>query len=425
MNRRIRGAAYVSVVWLVVMIVLVLAAAGVAYMISSDSAKKDETIAALTREKADATTRYESARQKVRDLSKVVGYRDENDPASESNPQQINDLIKQLHEQYSKDGEVGVDATTTARVIDALRTRVDDLKRERDEARGQATTAETARTSLQANLADVTRQKDEAAAMLQKQLQDERDRNASQEQADKTHIEDLNKRLADAESRAKTEKDDLEKRLGASEGEMRKREARIAELGKKVEFIKQPDQPDGSVIQVSTANTCYIDLGTRDLLRRGTRFKVFTYGKGGEMRDKGMIEVTSVNDSMAEATVVDLKDRFDPIARGDKIAAPNYDPKMPREFVLTGRFPTGYSRAMVKDRLIALGAKVADHVGPNTDFLVVGDREDAVAPSADASATEGGTPAEDAGDSEEMKKAQLYRVQILPVREILDYLKYE
>lgn len=175
------------------------------------------------------------------------------------------------------------------------------------------------------------------------------------------------------------------------------------------------------MVAVSTADTCYIDLGSKQLLRRGTRFKVFTYGKNGVMREKGMVEVSSVQDAMAECTVVDVKDRLDPISRGDKISAPNYDPEMPREFVLTGRFPSGYSRAMVADRLRALGAKVADKVGPTTDFLVLGESETAAAP-ADGDAEAGGDGGSETGD---MQLAQLYRVQILPVREVLEFLKYE
>ena len=202
---------------------------------------------------------------------------------------------------------------------------------------------------------------------------------------------------------------------------MKKRDGRIAELAKRVETIRLPEEPDGSIVAVSTADTCYIDLGNKQLLRRGTRFKVFTYGKNGAMREKGMIEVAAVQDAMAECTVVDLKDRFDPISRGDKISAPNYDPEMPREFVLSGRFPSGYSRAMVADRLRSLGAKVADKVGPTTDFLVLGEAETVAAPAEGEDGGDGGG----AAGTADVQLAQLFRVQILPVREILEFLKYE
>ena len=209
----------------------------------------------------------------------------------------------------------------------------------------------------------MTKTKDEEIDKVTKQLTDERDRHANQETTDKGRIDDLTKRLADADSRAKADGAEKDKTIAKLNDELKVRDGRIAETTKKLEMIRLPDTPDGSVVDVSNANTCYVDIGAKQMLRRGTRFKVFNYTKNGAMHDKGMIEITSVEDSMAAATVVDLKDRFDPISKGDKISAPNYDPKMPREFVLMGRFPSGYSRAMVADRLRALGATVKDKVG--------------------------------------------------------------
>jgi hypothetical protein len=426
MNRMTRGTTYVSLMWVVVLIVLVLAGAGGMYMFAAERSDLEAQIASLKTAEAAATKRGNDLNARVAELSKHVGFRaDEKNPLSESDSVAIVGMIKQVQEAYAKDG-VGGDADTLARVVERMRVRIDDLNRELGEAKAQVSTSEAARGSLQQNLADMTRQKDEAYATLTKQAQDERDRHTSAEAAATARADDLNRRITDLEGRAKADKAELETKVSGLEGEMRKREGRIAELAKKVEIIKLPDEPDGSVVQVSNANRCWIDLGTRQMLRRGTRFEVFNYAKNGTMRKKGMIEVTKVEDSMAEATVVDLKDRYDPITKGDKISAPNYDPEMPREFVLAGRFPTGYSRAMVADRLRQLGAKVVEKVGPSTDFLVMGDRDTPLAAAeGESSGDAAAGDAETVADSEEMKLAQLYRVQILPVREILEFLKYE
>ncbi len=424
MNSRTRGAATVSVVWVIVLIVLVMATGAGLYLLASERAKQESDVAdAQAKEKAATSALVEKGTRLLL-LSKPVGFRNEKDPLAESDPMLVEGILKQLQENYSAHG-IGPDADSLSRVVERMRTRLDDLTRELNEAKQQASASEQGRLSLQQNLQDVTRQKDEANAEIEKRLSDERDRNASVEAADKTRIDELNKRVTDQEARARSEKEELEKTLADAQGEIRKRDGRIVELAKKVEYLRLPDAPDGSIVAVSNANTCYVDLGSRQLLRRGTRFKVFTYAKNGAMREKGMIEVAKVEEAMAEATVVELKDRFDPIARGDRIAAPNYDPEMPREFVLTGRFPTGYSRAMVADRLRALGATVVEKVGPATDFLVMGDKDAAAAPAeGDASAAADGG-GEEAAESEDVKLATLYRVQILPVREILEFLKYE
>jgi NAD-dependent DNA ligase len=419
MNRGTRGAATVGLIWIVVLIVLLLASVAGLYLVNADKAKAEETITRVTKERGDNETRYTELKKKLNAIATSIGFRDPNNPDADPRPEQIAKTLEDVRTKFA----LGQDATTASTVIERLMTQIEALTREKAEALTQATTAEQARAALQGNLQDVTKAKDEENDKITKQLSDERDRHANEETTTKGRIDDLTKRLADADSRAKTDKADAEKQIAKLNDELKVRDGRIAETTKKLEIIRLPDQPDGAVVDVSNANTCYVDIGAKQLLRRGTRFKVFNYTKNGAIHDKGMIEITNVEDSMAAATVVDLKDRFDPISKGDKISAPNYDPKMPREFVLMGRFPSGYSRAMVADRLRSLGATVKDKVGPATDFLVVGDKEEGAAKPDEAK--EGDAAAAGPTEDEQLKLAQLYRVQIMQVREILDYLKYE
>jgi len=387
-------------------------------MVNADKTQDETKIAAITKERDGLETRNGELKKKILDSSKVTGFRDENNPDAEVRVDQIVNTLKGVSDKYA----LGQDATTCSKVIERLQTQIDELTRTKTEAITQGAQAEQARAALQGNLQDVTKAKDEEIEKVTKQLTDERDRHANQETSDKGRIDDLTKRLADAEGRAKADKTELDKQIAKLNEDVKVRDERIASTTKKIEMIRQPDQPDGAVVDVSNANTCYLDIGAKQLLRRGTRFKVFNYAKNGAIHEKGMIEVTKVDDSMATATIVDLKDKHDPIAKGDKIAAPNYDPKMPREFVLMGRFPSGYSKAMVADRLRSLGATVKDTVGPTTDFLVIGDKEEAGKPD---ETKEGDAAAAGTSDDEQLKRAQLYRVQILQVREILDYLRYE
>jgi predicted nucleic acid-binding Zn-ribbon protein len=421
MNRRTSGAATVGLIWIIVLILLLIGCAAGLYAVSADKTKAEEAIVAQKKLTEEADGKVKALKNKLSALSKVVGFRDETDQG-DSRDDQIAKAIEDIRTKQN----LGPDATTTSKVIEKLQTQIEELTRQLAEAKTQQATEVQARASLQGNLQDVTKAKDEENEKITKQLTDERDRHANQETTDKGRIDDLEKRMKDADARVKAAKDEGDKQIAKLTEEVKTRDGRIAELAKRVETIRLPDQPDGSVLDASTASTCYIDIGRKQMLVRGTRFKVFSYAKNGSMHEKGMIEVTKVEDSMAEATVVDLKDKFDPIAKGDKIAAPNYDPKMPREFVLVGRFPSGYSRALVADRLRALGSTVKDKVGPTTDFLVIGDKDEGAA-SKPEEAKEGGSDASAAGPSEdeELKLAQLYRVQIVPVRDILDYVKYE
>lgn len=421
MNRSTRGAATVGLIWVVVLVVLLLASVAGIWMVNADKTVAETKIAGLTKERDEKEARVSELKKKILEFSKVAGFRDENNPDAEVRVDQITNTLKDVREKHA----LGQDATTASKVIERLQAIIDELTRTKGEAITQGAQAEQARAALQGNLQDVTKKKDEEIDGITKQLSDERDRHANQETTDKGRIDDLTKRLADAEGRAKADKTESDKQIAKLTEELKVRDERIASSSKKLEMIRQPDTPDGAVVDVSNANTCYVDIGAKQMLRRGTRFKVFNYTKNGAMHEKGMIEITKVEDAMAAATVTELKDKSDPISKGDKIAAPNYDPKMPREFVLMGRFPSGYSRAMVADRLRSLGATVKDKVGPATDFLVMGDKEDAAAKPDETK--EGGDEAKATGpsDDEQLKLAQLYRVQIMPVREILDYLRYE
>ena len=421
MNRRTSGAATVGLIWIIVLILLLLGCAAGLYTVSADKTKAEEAVAAQKRLTEDAEKKAKASKDKLSSLSKVVGFRDETDQG-DSREEQITKALEEIRTKQN----LGADATSTSKVIEKLQVQIEELTRQLAEAKTQFSTEVQARASLQGNLQDVTKAKDEENEKITKQLTDERDRHANQETTDKGRIDDLDKRLKDADARVKAANDDRDKQVAKLTEDVKVRDGRIAELSKRVEMIRQPDTPDGSVLDASTASTCYIDLGRKNLLVRGTRFKVFNYAKNGAMHEKGMIEVTKVEDAMSEATVVDLKDKFDPITKGDKIAAPNYDPNMKREFVLVGRFPSGYSRALVADRLRALGATVKDKVGPSTDFLIIGDKNEG-ASSKPEETKDGGNDANAAGPSEdeELKLAQLYRVQIVAVRDILEYVKYE
>lgn len=86
------------------------------------------------------------------------------------------------------------------------------------------------------------------------------------------------------------------------------------------------ERADGTVTMVDlTAGTCYIDLGTRDELRLGTEFSVYSVGsmEVGQALNakakKGRIEVVGLlEDHLAEARIV-FQEPSKPLAPGDFI----------------------------------------------------------------------------------------------------------
>ena len=176
MNRRIRGAASVGVIWVIVLLALVLFAGAGIYVLASEKTKNERAVKDAVLAQQQTQTRYEDAAKKVRELSDIVGFRDENEALSESRASEAKLRVTSLQEGNSW---IGKDASTLSRVIERLETKVNDLTRDVTEAKAQTATAEAARADLDRNLRDMTGKKDEDVAKVQKDLQTERDRNAA------------------------------------------------------------------------------------------------------------------------------------------------------------------------------------------------------------------------------------------------------
>lgn len=416
MKPSVRGTAYVNVMWVVVLVVLLFASGGFAYVLMDQSSAKDLTIASQVDRIASLTDQNVATADRVIKVSEAIGFRDAGSQEPYSRPDEIKGRIQALNENYDF---IGDDATSLDRVVEALVANNDSLSLRVAELEQQRRTAEQSRESLEQQMRDVGTQKDQAHSELESTLQDERARAQANEQRDSDQIENLRREVEEARSRERATKEESERQVAQVTGEIRVLQARLDEMTRKLQWVRNPEEPDGSILAVSRVGTCSIDRGRADLLRNGTRFTAFRYGKSGTRHPKGLIEVCKVGENAAEANVIETYDDLDPIAPGDHISAPMYDPEMPREFVLVGRFPTGYTRAAVADRLRSLGAKVAEQVTPSTDFLIVGESE----PAADAESGEGGSG--DLTETEAYRLAQVYKVQTLPVREILDFLRYD
>ncbi len=415
MSRLERGTTYVSLMWVIVLFVVIFAAMATAWIMGSDNKVQKERVAQLTTELQTSKAKEEVSYTSWTELSNLVGYKDPDNTLAPSVPSQIQERLAALKQNYPT--VLGADVENLETIVNRLQTELDSANQQLLSSQQQRDSEVAARQAAETNLRDIERQKDEQFAKVESDLQTERDRAETAESGYKTQLETLEKQLADADANHRAAVEEAEKTQVQLTAEMRILNGRILEQGRKLEVMKYPDQPDGEIVEVSSATQiCFIDRGRRDLMRPGSRFKVFRYGKAGEMMTKGWIEVRDVKEDRAECGILQDLDEFNPIAPGDRIAAPFYDPKLVREFCLIGQFPSGYSKAMVSDRLRSLGARVVDQVSAATDFLVLGDKEMREDPE-DTS----GDPAE----SDDYRLAQKFSVQILPVREILDYVRYD
>jgi gas vesicle protein len=145
---------------------------------------------------------------------------------------------------------------------------------------------------------------------------------------------------------------------------------------------------DGEVVALVDAdNTVFINRGRSQRIALGMTFEV--YGEAGQIRineageysrGKGALEIIRVDDNSAVARVI-RSTRGNPVARGDVIVNPVYDPRKVYRFVVSGTFDTngdGRSTADEADSIRALvtgwGGQIADSLAGDVDFVVTGGR---------------------------------------------------
>ena len=167
----------------------------------------------------------------------------------------------------------------------------------------------------------------------------------------------------------------LKRSVNFKDNQIRSLKNRLEKLLAETQKEKSFDdvEPDGTILAVlSDSGKAWIDLGRRNLLRKGLVFRVFQFVKGGKRLYKGRVEVRKVDERMSEVRVIEEVDSLNPIAKGDFVASPFYDPESDLIFVFAGTELE--SGRITRDNLVmkmeSYGAKIGDKVDLSTDYLV-------------------------------------------------------
>ncbi len=167
----------------------------------------------------------------------------------------------------------------------------------------------------------------------------------------------------------------LKRELNFKDNQIRSLQNRLDKLLEETRKEKSFDdvEPDGTILAVlSDSGKAWINLGRRNLLRKGLVFRVFQFVKGGKRLYKGRMEVRKVDERMSEMRVIEEVDSLNPIAKGDFVASPFYDPESDLIFVFAGtELESGrITRDNLGMKMESYGAKIGDKVDLSTDYLV-------------------------------------------------------
>ncbi|TVR12344.1 MAG: hypothetical protein EA401_09335 [Planctomycetota bacterium] len=155
-------------------------------------------------------------------------------------------------------------------------------------------------------------------------------------------------------------------------------DAEIRELlDLRLEWLSTLDA-DATVVRVDMdGRYLIIDRGAVDGILPGLQFEVFTFDRGDYVV-KGLVEVVELGDHIATCRILEVEDpRHRALHPGDKVGNPVFNAAEPKTFVLAGEFSL-FNRSDLENFIRQAGGRVRSELSPGVDYLVAGDRSEAI-----------------------------------------------
>ena len=414
LNRSTRGAARISIVWMITSIVLFFVSLAFAFIATSDltseRARKEEAIA----KEAEAVARFTEEADVARAQTEAVGWFDEAD----ANPRINLEALASSQETF-KDA-FGITDKSPKTFQDLLAPAMATYKRVTDELgvqRARVKTLEGELDQARRNVSAITQAKDSELASLRQQLKDESEKFQRDQQ-------DAARRLAAAQEQStefhdeklQTERESQET-VALLNKELEDANARAEALARSLALPKEMDKPDGEILRTSSSLPLgWINIGANDRLARGTVFDVLS-GSNGDSHLKARCRVTELQPKMARVEFFDVVDEYDPVVSGDLLENKLFVPGGQRNAVLAGRF-SNPSEAELIALLDRIGIHVQKGLQLDTHYLIVGSPvfED-----------EDGEPLDEPRQPYELdiyREAESKHVSIIPVSDLRGYFVF-
>ena len=430
MRTRERGAAHINIFFFLIMLVMFFGALGFGYVQLTDNTDLREQVASnrlqLEQQKVDLAVRDHY----IEDVLKVVGeagsypgrnghtYVDPDDTRQEgcvvnplenvSVPSNIDNTVTAFAKQSNVPEALAKPLDSllggAKKALDAKDTRVADLEAQNTTLQAQVDKANTLVAS--ANAA----RKGEVDKLTQDQSELRQFINAEYAKR-QSRIDGLRAEVQNRREENDALKEQHSQQVLALTKEKNLLKARIDAARRLTELRNPPQEADGSVISASqAASRAWISLGRKDMLPRGTVFKITSPDTGAV---KGYGRVTKVDYDRSEVALYDVADRFDPVTKGDQVRNDLYSPNLRRNIFLMGRFSYPLNKPAVKLILEELGNRVHDNIGPGIDLVLVGGD----------TLNEDGDGFVPVTESQEYKDALFLGIEISTISKVREFLK--
>lgn len=416
MNQTTRGAARVSIMWMISVGVVALLALVFAFVSNGDLTAAQDAQKAAEAEKAAARTEMQVEAAKRIAISNATGWTGGKVDAA-TDLAALADAKQLLRDNFKDLAEAD---DTFEQIVPKL---VSEVNKYRQASSASATAAKSARQEAdqtRSTLSQVTSGKDSTIQAQKASISDlqagfdETESNLSRQ------LSTANDRVRELEEEVASLKADGRRVAREFRGQINDLNAKNAYLADLTQPLRAPANlvPDGQILQVSKdLPLAWIDLGADNRLVLGTRFRVEA-GSLGKRHLKGWAEVIEVDSDMAKVRIYDIVDAFDPIVSGDYLVNPIYDPKGGYNAILVGRFTGTYGKEQLTTLLGDIGIRVQDKLDLTTNFLIVG---------APILQDEDGYPLEEAIEPSDLpiyQEAVANNVQIIPLSSVQDFFVF-
>jgi hypothetical protein len=367
MNQSNRGAAQVSLMWAIALIVVSLVAISMAWMGQSTIEKLNLDFDNLTVQRDAAVDEVKGFRDSVNEIGKQVGWRE---AGSTSGPS-LTSIQSSIGEFAGVFPSVNPEAKNLQDILpgamgdyQASLTKASSLQRDLDQVRVDL-------ASRQSEMSNVIRDKDSTIADGARELEDTRNSlNAQVVDAERRYngLREQYRTLDDRMTAMVSAKEDEVKVAHASALDMKQRNDILTEQLNGVK--RSAKAADGAILTAhADLGKAWIDLGRRHRLHTGMEFDVVDASSG---RMKGRIRVSSLDENRAEVAILNTVDRFDPIRTDDVVLNAMFDPTRESVAVLLGNGFGGKSLNDMKAMLAELNIRVLEDVTNEADYLILG-----------------------------------------------------
>lgn len=364
MNQSNRGAAQVSLMWIIAFAVIMFLSLGFGFV-------QNDQLAIMTQkhETAAATESELKAQLAELRLIRAADYQHLGFGDADGKNVSVEAIDRQVAEYVAR---FGLDENTITKIEDIASPVIAKYE-------GEVSTREGLQTEI-AGLRNSLSEKDAAAKAAQR----ERDMTINNLRTDKedmrnskdNQISDLERQRDGLRDQMRDLQSEITDLRDLNDQQARDSRKSLDHLGQRNDILssrlndvaRRSETNDGSVLAAGPENA-WIDLGFNQRLAAGMEFEV---RNANTNRVKGRVRVVAVEANKSRATILSTADKYDPIRANDVLVNAVFDPNRKLIVSLLGDGFGLYSKNDMRSKLEAIDIEVREAVSVETDFLLLG-----------------------------------------------------